>query len=117
MQLLESSGKSGPEIEDDLGIGRVINVSTKKKLDLSLYKNKYSEKLTELIQMKIDGKEVVQVPSPEEPKIINLMEALKKSVAKAQAAGNGKSAPSKRAKRATPSPKLFGYFSVLTHDL
>jgi non-homologous end joining protein Ku len=37
--------------------------------------------------MKIEGKEVVQVHDPEEPKIINLMEALKRSVAEAQAAG------------------------------
>ena len=36
--------------------------------------------------MKVDGQEVVQAPDHEEPKILNLMDALKKSVAEAQAA-------------------------------
>ena len=42
--------------------------------------------------MKIEGQEVVQVRDPEEPKIINLMEALKRSVAEAQAAGGAQTA-------------------------
>jgi DNA end-binding protein Ku len=48
------------------------------------------ENLTKLIQMKIDGEEIVSQADPEEPKILNLMEALKRSVAQAQAAaGSG----------------------------
>ena len=35
--------------------------------------------------MKVQGQEVVQAPDHEEPKILNLMDALKKSVAEAQA--------------------------------
>jgi DNA end-binding protein Ku len=62
-----------------------------KKFDFSKYKDIYKEKLTKLIQMKIEGKEVVQVRDPEEPKIINLMDALKRSVAEAQAANGVKS--------------------------
>jgi DNA end-binding protein Ku len=65
----------------------LIQASTLKDFDYSRYRDLYKEKLTKLIQMKIEGKEVVQVHDPEEPKIINLMEALKRSVAEAQAAG------------------------------
>ena len=36
------------------------------------------ENLTKLIQLKVDGQEIVQAPDPEEPKILNLMDALKK---------------------------------------
>jgi DNA end-binding protein Ku len=61
-----------------------------KKFDFSRYRDLYKEKLTKLIQLKIEGKEVVQVRDPEEPKIINLMEALKRSVAEAQAANGVK---------------------------
>jgi DNA end-binding protein Ku len=67
----------------------LIKASILKDFDFSRYHDVYKEKLTKLIQMKIDGKEVVQVRDPEEPKIINLMEALKRSVEEAQAAGQG----------------------------
>ncbi len=65
----------------------LIQASKLKEFDYSKYRDAYKEKLTKLIQLKIEGKEVVQVHDPEEPKIINLMEALKRSVAEAQAAG------------------------------
>ncbi|HVP19234.1 MAG TPA: Ku protein [Spirochaetia bacterium] len=64
----------------------LIKASMIKGFDYGKYRDVYKEKLTKLIQMKIEGKEVVQVRDPEEPKIINLMEALKRSVAEAQAA-------------------------------
>ncbi|MCZ6596620.1 MAG: Ku protein, partial [Planctomycetota bacterium] len=61
--------------------------------DLQRYTDSYADNLHKLIKMKIDGEEVVSAPEPEEPKIINLMDALKKSVAEAQSAGK-KVAPS-----------------------
>ena len=70
----------------------LIKASIISEFDFSHYRNVYKEKLTKLIQMKIEGQEVVQVRDPEEPKIINLMEALKRSVAEAQAA-NGVKVP------------------------
>jgi len=70
----------------------LIQASTLKEFDYSRYRDAYKEKLTKLIQMKIEGQEVVQVHDPEEPKIINLMEALKRSVAEAQAASSAASA-------------------------
>lgn len=68
----------------------LIKASIIKDFDFSRYKDVYKEKLTKLIQIKIEGKEVVQVTDPEEPKIINLMEALKRSVAEAQASDSAK---------------------------
>ena len=67
----------------------LIKASMIKSFDYGHYKDVYKEKLTKLIQLKIEGKEVVQVRDPEEPRIINLMEALKRSVAEAQAASGG----------------------------
>jgi DNA end-binding protein Ku len=67
----------------------LIKASIIKDFDFSKYKDVYKEKLTKLIQLKIEGKEIIQVRDPEEPKIINLMEALKRSVAEAQAAQGG----------------------------
>ena len=44
----------------------------------------YKKRLSQLIEAKVEGQEIVQVADPEEPKILNLMEALKKSVAEAK---------------------------------
>ena len=76
----------------------LIQASTLKEFDYAKYRDLYKEKLTKLIQMKIEGKEVIQVHDPEEPKIINLMEALKRSVAEAQAAGPAGGAEKSKAK-------------------
>ena len=85
----------------------LIKASIIKDFDFSRYQDVYKEKLTKLIQMKIEGKEVVQVRDPEEPKIINLMEALKRSVEEAQAAGRGRprSAAAKAGLKQAPSAK------------
>ena len=77
----------------------LIDASKIKEFDFGSYKDAYIENLTKLIQMKVDGQEIVKAPDVEEPKIINLMEALKKSVAEA---GARKMAPSvKSAKKTT----------------
>lgn len=49
--------------------------------DINDYKDDYREKVQQLIDLKVQGKEVVAAQKSEEPVIVNLMEALKKSVA------------------------------------
>ncbi len=89
----------------------LIDASTLESFDTERYKDRYVENLTKLIQMKVDGEEIVQVADPEEPKIINLMEALKESVARATS-GDGatkkKMAPSKKGDAAKKSKKKSG---------
>lgn len=63
----------------------LIAASKIEQFDLDSYQDQYVTKLKKLIELKVDGKEVVQAPDHEEPKILNLMDALKKSVAEAQA--------------------------------
>ena len=74
----------------------LISASVLKDFDIEEYKDAYIDKLQKLIKMKVDGEEIVQAPDPEEPKIINLMDALKKSVAEAQLGGRKKMAPSEK---------------------
>jgi len=83
----------------------LIEASTIEDFDYSSYEDEYVEKLGKLIQMKVDGQEIVQAPDPEEPKIINLMEALKESVAAAQAESGRKMAPSAKKTRKTTAKK------------
>jgi DNA end-binding protein Ku len=67
------------------------------KFDLTEYKDEYVESLTELIEAKVAGKKIVASSAAEEPPIINLMDALKKSVAAVSAEGSGSGKRSSRA--------------------
>jgi DNA end-binding protein Ku len=99
------------EIEDsectpeELQLARMlIDASRLQDFDYGSYTDRYVEKLSELIRLKVEGADVVQAEDVEEPKIINLMEALKQSVAEAQgaaAAAGKKQAPSAKTKRST----------------
>ncbi len=50
------------------------------KFDFSKYKDRYQEKVREAIAAKEKGQEI-EIPDEEEPEVINLMDALKRSVA------------------------------------
>ncbi len=87
--------------KEELSLTRtLIQASRIKSFDYGKYKDGYVEKLTRLIQTKVEGREVVAEPDTEEPKIINLIEALKLSVAQAQKAGT----PSARKREAKMAP-------------
>ncbi len=96
--------------KDELKLTRtLIDASIIEDFDYAEYKDRYAEQLAELIQLKVDGKEIVEAPDLEEPKILNLMDALKKSVAAAQAAGGDKPAAKKKsasAKKKTGKKKM-----------
>jgi len=62
----------------------LIDASTPKKFDFAKYQDTYTTKLTQLIEAKVAGQEIVAPPVHEQAQIINLMDALKQSVAKAQ---------------------------------
>jgi DNA end-binding protein Ku len=78
----------------------LIDETSSDKVDLSQYRDTFTEKLTQLIEAKIAGREVVAPPEEEEVPVINLMDALRESVARAKAGSAGrpprKVAPSRR---------------------
>lgn len=86
----------------------LIDASLIEEFDLSKYENEYVRDMNRLIQAKVDGEEIVSAPSQEEPKILNLMEALKQSVAEAQAAPAKKMAKSARKKRPAAAKRKSG---------
>jgi len=73
--------------EDEVALTRTLIAARRiEDFDLSRYRDTYDEKLHALIEAKVQGKEIVAAPSaPEEPRVINLMDALKKSLAEAGA--------------------------------
>jgi len=78
----------------------LIGASTLTDFDVEKYKDNYVQSLTKLIKMKVAGQEIVKAPDHEEPKILNLMDALKKSVA---AVGARKMAPSVKPEGEAPA--------------
>jgi DNA end-binding protein Ku len=71
----------------------LLKAFEKKKFSIAAYQDDYADKLRSLIEAKVEGKELVTPPPTEEPQVINLMDALKKSVAAAQDGGKPASAP------------------------
>ena len=68
---------------------------TPKKFDLAKYQDRYTAKLTQLIEAKVAGQEIVAAPASAPVPVIHLVEALQRSLAETASATNG----------ATPKPK------------
>jgi DNA end-binding protein Ku len=75
--------------------GELIKSMTK-PLHLEEFKDEFREQLQALVDAKTHGKEIADVPTPKSPppRTINLMEALKKSLAGGSAATNGRTSRS-----------------------
>jgi DNA end-binding protein Ku len=70
---------------DELNLTKkLLDAFEKPKFSLAAYKDHYVEELRKIIEAKVEGKELVTPPAAEEPRVINLMDALKKSVAAAK---------------------------------
>ena len=83
----------------------LIDETTSDEFDLAAYKDQYTEKLTQLIEAKVNGQEVVEAPSLEAPSVINLMDALRASVQKAQDSRDEKPAPTQKKAAPKKAPK------------
>ncbi len=70
--------------EPELNMAKLLISSMDTPFDPSKYKDEYQVKLRALIETKISGKEVVAAETENAGKVIDLMEALKASVEKAQ---------------------------------
>jgi DNA end-binding protein Ku len=91
MLQYKSQVKEPAAFEDDVVEGEVSDqeLALTKQLmegmqrdewDLGEYRDGYTERLSELIQARVEGEELVTPPEVEEPQVINLMDALKASL-------------------------------------
>lgn len=74
----------------------LIRATTAEDFDFAAYKDVYTEKLTKVIEAKVAGEEIVAQPAKEQGHIINLMDALRASVAKTQEKGAATAKPTKK---------------------
>ncbi len=78
--------------------GKLIEVSTAKQFDLAKYEDSYGDRLKELIEEK-RGEQVIAIPKPtEEAPVINLMDALRRSVARTKKAEPAATRPARKAR-------------------
>jgi DNA end-binding protein Ku len=92
---------------------QLIESWTDENFDFANYKDDYNDKLKELIQAKVAGKKLVLPDVEEEPEVINLMDALRKSLGKhgnsqttaARAPRQGTSRKSSRTSHKSSRPK------------
>jgi DNA end-binding protein Ku len=80
-----------------------IEASAAKKFDLAAYPDMYTKRLTELVEAKVAGKEIVAPPAVAHTQVLNLMDALKQSVA--QLGPTPKAKPPKKTAPSQPAAK------------
>jgi DNA end-binding protein Ku len=98
--IAEELGKVGDLNREELTLTRtLLKAFEKKRFKLEAYTDSYVAQLREFIEAKVEGKEIVAPPATEEPHVINLMDALKKSVARAEHEGEPAAARNGKAKR------------------
>jgi DNA end-binding protein Ku len=77
----------------------LIKTWTNKSFDFAAYEDRYREQVKELLEAKVEGREVVAPEDEEEPaEVINLIDALKRSVAQANG-GSGSRRKARKRKR------------------
>jgi hypothetical protein len=84
---LQLAPKAEPAPEERELAKKLIEASST-ELDFSQYRDVYKERLTALIETKVAGKEIVAAPPQEERHVINLMEALRQSIAQSEKASS-----------------------------
>jgi DNA end-binding protein Ku len=93
---------SGAKISDrELEMAFTLIDILRRPFDPSEYRDHYREALAELIEAKLEGKEVVTAPAPRETRVFDLADALKRSV---EAAKKAKPKPPARARSRAARP-------------
>ncbi len=87
--------------EQDLTV-QLIKALTVKKFDLAAFHDLYEERLQELIDAKVEGREVVAGKAEQEPPVINLMDAIRKSMTRIKPAEEPKARGKSRGGNSKP---------------
>ena len=91
--LADEVGKTEVVAEELQLLRTLMATRTPEKFDLARYQDRYTQKLTQLIEAKVAGKEIVAAPATTPMQAINLVEALRQSVAEMQKATPKKEKP------------------------
>lgn len=76
----ELAGVTSKVKSDEMKLARQVIQNFEGELDMSEYRDEYQEELKRIIDAKIAGEEIVEKEEEAPPKVVNLMEALRKSL-------------------------------------
>jgi len=76
----ELGGVAGKVKADEMKLARQVIQNFEGELDMQEYRDEYQEELKRIIDAKIAGEEIVEKEEAAPPKVVNLMEALRKSL-------------------------------------
>jgi DNA end-binding protein Ku len=82
----EDLSETHPTAQESKLTRQLISSMSEDTVDLSQFTDSYTAQVKELIDAKVEGKELVSAVPAEEPHVVNLMDALKQSMAKASKA-------------------------------
>jgi DNA end-binding protein Ku len=83
-KTISESSPTMTVVPEELQLAKtLIAASTRNEVDWSRYPDRYTQTLMQVIEAKVAGRAIVAPPANEGPAVIQLMEALKQSVAKA----------------------------------
>jgi DNA end-binding protein Ku len=74
----------------------LVAAGAAESFDFSAYRDRYRERLAQLVDIKVQGKEVVTPPAEEAPAVINLMDALRQSLNQVREASPSRAAPPRK---------------------
>ena len=81
MNVIDELGSLPTKVNaDEIKLARQVIANFEGDLDLSDYRDEYQEELRAVIDAKIAGKEIVAPAEDAPPKVVNLMDALRKSL-------------------------------------
>jgi len=95
-ELAEMPAKVKPE---EVKLAQQVMGTFEGDLDFESYKDEYQVGLREIIDAKIEGREIVAPEVETPPKVVNLMEALRKSLDTIGASKKAKAAPAEKEKQ------------------
>jgi DNA end-binding protein Ku len=84
---------------EELHMARTLVSASTADFNLEKYADLYTRKLEQLIEAKVAGQELVTPPATPGPQVINLIEALRQSVARVQETNGAKKEPRKSTRR------------------
>lgn len=98
--------KLAGELKKPTGLSRQLRLAqtliedwSEEKFDFGQYQDHYRQKMEKLIKAKVEGKDIVEAEVEEPPHVVNLMDALKKSLEQKRGGGSAKKSDSARRRK------------------
>ena len=103
VRAAEFGAKAKTEADPDMvAVAETIIERRKAKFDPAAFRDRYQDALREMVESKLKGIPQAEHQVAEPSKVINLMDALKRSLAQEAEAVGGKAAPKPGARRPNP---------------